>query len=90
MASAVKIDIVIPEDHRLELTLPDDLPSGPAELIIRSAALGPAPRTESTATLADRFVGHLGLIDSKGGQSSDDGGEKLTDHLEDKRRAGHL
>lgn len=31
---AAKLNIVIPEDHRLELELPEDLPPGPAEVIV--------------------------------------------------------
>jgi hypothetical protein len=34
MKSAVKIDIMIPENHRVEIDLPADLPTGPAEVII--------------------------------------------------------
>ena len=34
MKSAVKIDIMIPESRRVEIELPKDLPSGPAEVII--------------------------------------------------------
>lgn len=42
MQAAAKISITIPADHRVELKLPEDLPAGPAEVIIlaplRSAA----------------------------------------------------
>lgn len=34
MKSAVKIEIVIPESRRVEIELPKDLPSGPAEVIV--------------------------------------------------------
>ncbi|MBW8875334.1 MAG: hypothetical protein JF614_10260 [Acidobacteria bacterium] len=34
MKSAVKIEIVIPENRRIELALPQDLPLGPAEVIV--------------------------------------------------------
>ncbi len=34
MKSAVKIDIMIPENHRVEIDLPADLPAGPAEIIV--------------------------------------------------------
>lgn len=34
MQGATKISITIPADHRVELTLPDDLPVGPAEVIV--------------------------------------------------------
>jgi hypothetical protein len=47
MQSAVKIDIMIPENHRVEIDLPKDLPTGPAEVIVlarREKAGGRAPR----------------------------------------------
>jgi len=31
---AAKISIIIPADHRVDLRLPDDLPEGPAEVIV--------------------------------------------------------
>jgi hypothetical protein len=31
---AAKLNILIPESHRVELTLPAELPSGPAELTV--------------------------------------------------------
>jgi hypothetical protein len=31
---AAKIAVVIPEDHRLQIQLPPDLPAGPAEIIV--------------------------------------------------------
>jgi hypothetical protein len=31
---AAKLNVLIPIDHRLELKLPDDLPPGPAEVIV--------------------------------------------------------
>jgi hypothetical protein len=34
MKAAVKIDIVIPESRRVEIALPEDLPTGPAEVIV--------------------------------------------------------
>jgi hypothetical protein len=34
MKSAVKIEIMIPENHRVEIDLPKDLPTGPAEIIV--------------------------------------------------------
>ncbi|MGI9181568.1 MAG: hypothetical protein ACR2H9_13825 [Longimicrobiaceae bacterium] len=42
-------------------------------------------------TLADEFAGRTGVIGS-GGQErlSEHTGERFADHLEDKRRAGHL
>ncbi len=101
MGSAVRLDIVIPESHRVELTLPAELPTGPAELIVLPAShridegSGERENTSShdggTRSLADLFAGRVGLIDSGGRDSlSQDGGEKLANHLEAKRRAGHL
>ncbi len=43
MQSAVKINIVIPSSHHLELTLPETLPAGPAEIIVLTA-----PRPEKS------------------------------------------
>lgn len=42
---AVKLDIVIPSSHQVELTLPESLPSGPAEVIVLvpSRAAGRSP-----------------------------------------------
>ncbi|HEX6898392.1 MAG TPA: type II toxin-antitoxin system prevent-host-death family antitoxin [Thermoanaerobaculia bacterium] len=34
MQSAVKIDIMIPKSRRVEIELPEDLPLGPAEIIV--------------------------------------------------------
>jgi len=34
MQAAAKMSITIPVNHRVELKLPDDLPAGPAEVII--------------------------------------------------------
>jgi hypothetical protein len=34
MQAATKIAITIPANHRVELTLPDDMPVGPAEVIV--------------------------------------------------------
>jgi len=43
------------------------------------------------ATLADLFAGRVGHIRSDGRQRlSEECGEKFTDYLEEKRRAGHL
>lgn len=47
---------------------------------------GPSP-----GTLAERFAGRVGYIASGGrGRLSEAGGRKFADHLEAKRRAGHL
>ena len=34
MQAALKIPINIPEDHKVELILPEELPAGPAEVIV--------------------------------------------------------
>jgi len=44
MKSAVKIEIVIPESRRIEIDLPDDLPTGPAEVIILAEYERPVQR----------------------------------------------
>lgn len=47
--------------------------------------------TKPKRTMADRFAGRVGLIDSGGdGLLSQNTGEKFTDYLEEKRRAGRL
>ena len=38
MQSAVKMNIVIPSSHHVELTLPESLPAGPAEIIVLTAS----------------------------------------------------
>lgn len=40
MQAAVKLTVTIPADHRLELQLPNDVPAGPAEVIV----LVPSPQ----------------------------------------------
>jgi hypothetical protein len=59
---AAKIAVTIPEDHRLVVTLPSDLPAGPAEIIVlatrkteppdRRAALG---MDRGTVRIAEDF-----------------------------------
>ena len=44
MKSAVKIEIVIPESRRIEIALPQDLPMGPAEVIVLSGPERPVDR----------------------------------------------
>ena len=44
MKSAVKIEIVIPESRRIEIDLPDDLPTGPAEVIVLAGYERPVQR----------------------------------------------
>ncbi len=98
MELAFKLDIIIPEDHRLQVDLPEELPSGPAEIIARPVRQSPKPDSSETPgmspapqNLADLFAGHIGLVDSGLKEPlSEDGGNKLTDVLEAKRKAGHL
>lgn len=45
MAAALKLEVVIPENHRLEIHLPASFPAGRAEVIFRPlAAREPGPR----------------------------------------------
>jgi hypothetical protein len=44
MKSAVKIEIVIPESRRIEIDLPGDLPTGPAEVIVLAGYERPVQR----------------------------------------------
>lgn len=37
---AHKLKVTIPEDHRIELRLPDDFPEGPAEVIVLAGRPG--------------------------------------------------
>jgi len=48
-------------------------------------------QADDPRTLADLFSGRVGRIRSDGKERlSEECGRKLTDHLEEKRRAGHL
>lgn len=58
---AAKIAIVIPEDHRVELELPSDLPVGPAEVIV---LIAPKPAEVHAAQKRPRRP--LGLDVGKG------------------------
>lgn len=52
---AAKIAIVIPADRRVELQLPDDLPEGPAEVIVLiTSQQKVAPRDRRAALGMDR------------------------------------
>lgn len=50
----------------------------------------PMPDDAPAGTLAERMAPYLGVIDSGIGDLSVNCGEKFTDYLEEKRRAGHL
>jgi hypothetical protein len=34
MKATLKLQVVVPSDHRLEILLPDEVPPGPAEVIV--------------------------------------------------------
>lgn len=34
MKATLKLKVVVPSDHRLEILLPDEVPAGPAEVIV--------------------------------------------------------
>ena len=44
MKSAVKIDIMIPKSRRVEIEIPEDLPLGPAEVIVLAGPERPVVR----------------------------------------------
>ena len=47
---AVKLNVVITDDHKLSLELPADIPAGPAEVVV----LVPEPKSDqSTSSLMD-------------------------------------
>jgi hypothetical protein len=63
---AARFNIVIPENHQVELTLPAALPSGPAEvLVVATTALGEGARARAMGMdigagwIADDFDGPL-------------------------------
>lgn len=62
MANALRLEVIIPEDHRLEISLPTNLPAGPAEVTVRTlSVVGPNPRRrargmdEGKGWIADDF-----------------------------------
>jgi hypothetical protein len=50
----LKLKVVIPEDHELVVRLPEDVPAGPAELIVLSGASAPEPSPNVSAEEASR------------------------------------
>jgi hypothetical protein len=72
MKSAVKIEIVIPESRRVEIALPQDLPMGPAEVIVLAGPERPA----------DRRLRPIGLDVGKGWVAEDFDGPLPEDLLE--------
>lgn len=47
---AHKLKVTVPEDHQLEIRLPDDFPSGPAEVIVLA---GSAPKSSLEGSQRD-------------------------------------
>lgn len=72
MKSAVKIEIVIPESRHIEIALPQDLPMGPAEVIVLA---GPDRSI-------DRGLRPIGLDVGKGWVAEDFDGPLPEDLLE--------
>ncbi|AGP40391.1 hypothetical protein BE04_35970 [Sorangium cellulosum] len=70
MQAAAKIQITIPVDRRVELKLPEDLPVGPAEVIVL-VSLPNAP--------ADPLAGEEGLLDAEAEMALDQDGRFRTD-----------
>jgi hypothetical protein len=59
-----KLTLIVPEDRRLDLHLPDDFPAGPAELIVLAVAAPtapapPAPRAEPRTSVLDELRSRL-------------------------------
>jgi len=48
---AARIAVTIPEDHRLDVTLPSDLPPGPAEIIVLTVPPPAAERHDPRAAM---------------------------------------
>jgi hypothetical protein len=53
---AHKLKVTVPEDHQLEIHLPEDFPAGPAEITI---VAGGEPRLEETQQAMLRIVREL-------------------------------
>lgn len=49
---AHKLKVTVPEDHRVELRLPDDFPEGPAEVTVLAARTGEVERGQQQARVA--------------------------------------
>lgn len=50
---AHKLQVTVPEDHQLEIRLPDDFPSGPAEVIVLA---GPIPKSPLEGSQRDMLL----------------------------------
>lgn len=51
---ALKLKVVIPEDHELVVRIPEDVPAGPAELIVLSGTSAPEPPSSLSVEEASR------------------------------------
>jgi hypothetical protein len=101
MRAAAKIPITIPANHRVELTLPDDLPAGPAEVIVLvqppSAPLDPLSAEEDQLDAAARAsVGQDGRFQVDGellvftGEIPSDREDELDHRLDREQRLDKL
>ena len=50
---AHKTQVTVPTDHQLAVTLPDDFPAGPAEMIILAGAVAERPDRKTCVKLAN-------------------------------------
>jgi len=73
MPAAVKLQIVVPEDHRVEILLPEEIPSGPAELIVLAEAPPRAVRETEPADAEEHLVRRHGLLVYTGELAGDPG-----------------
>ncbi len=53
---ALKLLVDLPDDHQLSVRLPEDLPSGPAEIIVLVPAGKPRECVENNATQANQAL----------------------------------
>ncbi len=66
MQQATKLNVMIPEDRRLTLTLPEDLPPGPAEVIVLVT-----PKQDEEKADEDRGRRPMGIDAGKGWLADD-------------------
>ncbi len=83
MRSAAKLSITIPANHRVEITLPSDMPAGPADVfvVVTNAATAPGDLIEEEADVSEsleaalstdaRFERHGGRVVFVGDLASD-------------------
>jgi hypothetical protein len=70
MVQAAKLRVLIPENHRLQIELPADLPPGPAEVIVLVSRDEKGPSDRHRATGMDR--GQVWIADDFDGPLPDD------------------